>query len=468
MEKYDVVVIGAGPGGTPAAEFLAKKGKKVLLIDERGKPGGECLFEGCIPSKILETSADYFYQTKKLDIFGIDIEGNIKINWKNVIKRKEIILERRANAALHRLSQIKNFTFKHGKGSFISNNQIQIKKPDGSSETVKFEKAIIATGSSPFIPPIEGNGLDKIWTNRNIFDEEKLPESILIVGGGPIGIEFGQMFNKLGVKVIIVELMERILMPVDEEFALILQDKIQKDGIQLHLKSLVKRIDFENSRFKVTFEKEGTSQTVEVEKVLIAVGRKPNIESLNLEKVNVEYDRKGIITNEYYQTSNPDIYAVGDAIKQPKFQHLARNQGLTAARNILEGNKHTVNLDKLSWVLFSDPEIASAGLTEQQAKSRGIDYIVGKYPYQIDARAQIFDTDFGFLKFVVDKKNNQIIGVHIITEGASSLIGEASLIVANKLTLEQVANGIHPHPTLTESFELLAKNMLMQEVSQHV
>ncbi len=468
MEKYDVVIIGAGPGGTPTAEFLAKKGKKVLLIDERGKPGGECLFEGCIPSKILETSADYFYQTKKLDIFGIDIEGNIKINWKNVIKRKDNIIERREKAALERLNQIKNLTFKHGKGSFVSNTQIEIQKLDGYTEAIEFEKAIIATGSSPFIPPIEGNGLDKVWTNKNIFEEEELPESVLIVGGGPIGIEFGQMFNKLGVKVIIVELMERILMPVDKEFALILQDKIQRDGILLHLKSLVKRIDFENGKFKVSFEKEGNFQTVEVEKVLIAVGRKPNIEGLNLEKVNVEYDKKGIFTNEYYQTSNPDIYAVGDVIKQPKFQHLARNQGLAAARNILEGNRYTVDLDKLSWVLFSDPEIASAGLTEEQAKSRGIDYIIGKYPYKIDARAQIFDTNFGFLKFVVNQYNNRIIGVHIITEGASSLVGEASLIVANKLTLEQVASGIHPHPTLTESFELLAKNMIMQEVSQHV
>ncbi len=416
MERYDVVIIGAGPGGTPAAEFLARKGKKVLLIDERGKPGGECLFEGCIPSKILETSADYFYQAKKLDVFGIDIEGNIKINWKSVIKRKDSILERRANAALKRLSQIENLTFKEGKGSFISENQVEIKKSDGSTETVEFEKALIATGSSPFIPPIEGNGLDKVWTNKNIFEEDKLPESILIVGGGPIGIEFGQMFNKLGVKVIIVELMERILMPVDEEFALILQDKIQKDGIQLHLKSLVKRIDFENNRFKVSFEKEGNLQTVEVEKVLIAVGRKPNIEGLNLEKANVDYDKKGINTNQYYQTSNPDIYAVGDVIKQPKFQHLARNQGLATTRNILEGNKYTVDLDNLSWVLFSDPEIASAGLTEEQAKNRGIDYIVGKYPYKIDARAQISDTDFGFLKYVVNKQNNQIIGVHIITE----------------------------------------------------
>ncbi len=462
MEKYDVVVIGAGPGGTPAAEFLAKKGKKVLLIDERGKPGGECLFEGCIPSKILETSADYFYQAKKLDIFGIDIEGNIKVNWKNVIKRKDNILEKRANAALQRLSQIPNLVFKEGKGSFISENQIEIKKSDGSTETVEFEKALIATGSSPFIPPIEGNGVDKVWTNRTIFDVEDLPDSILIVGGGPIGIEFGQMFNKLGVKVVIVELMERILMPVDEEFALILQDKIQKDGIELHLKSLVKRIDFENERFKISFEKEGNLQTVGVEKVLVAVGRKPNVEGLDLEKANVEYDKKGIITNQYYQTSNPDIYAAGDVIKEPKFQHLARNQALAAAKNMLEGNKYSIDLDKLSWVLFSDPEIASAGLTEEQAKNRGIDYIVGKYPYQIDARAQIFDTDFGYLKYVVNKQTNEIIGVHIMTEGSSSLVGEASVIVANKLTLEQVANGIHPHPTLTESFEFLAKNMLME------
>jgi len=464
MENYDVIILGAGPGGTPAALFLAQKGKKVLLIDERGKPGGECLFEGCIPSKILEQSSENYSIVKNLIASEIDLKKEIAFQWQKVLAKKDTVIKARADGALRNMENLSTLTFANGKGRFVSRRQIEILHKTGEKESVIFENAIIATGSKAFVPPIEGNGVNRLWTNKDLLESETVPDSLVIIGAGPIGVEFAQMLSKLGVTCTIIEMTDRILPPVDSEFSDLLLDKMEREnGIHVHLSSRVHKIMVKDDMLEITFDgKQEKNQIILSERVLVATGRVANIEDLHLESTSIAPDMKGIEVNEYLETTEEGIYAVGDVIQGPKFAHTATYEALIAARNIAHGNQFKLNLSKNAWVLFSDPEIASAGLTEEDALKQGLDIVTGTYNFKIDARAQISEKPFGFLKFVVKRETAQIIGVHLFTKGASNMAGEASLIVSMKATLRDVAEAIHPHPTLTESFGFLAKNMLSE------
>jgi len=464
MESYDVIILGAGPGGTPAAMFLAQKRKKVLLIDERGRPGGECLFEGCIPSKMVEQSSEDYSLVKNLLASGIDLKEETPFQWQKVLQKKDTVINARADGALRNMEHMPTLTFVNGKGRFTSGRQLEVLHKTGKKESVAFDKAIIATGSKAFVPPIEGNGVNRLWTNKELLEAETLPASLVIIGAGPIGIEFAQMLSKLGITCTIIEMMDRILPPVDSEFSALLLDKMEREnGIHVHLSSRVRQISVKGDMFETAFEdRQGKGQTILSERVLVAAGRVPNIEDLHLESTSIAPDRKGIIVNEYLETTEQGIYAVGDVIQGPKFAHTATYEALIAARNIVDGNRFKLDLSKNAWVLFSDPEIASAGLTEKEALKQGLDIVTGTYDFKIDARAQISEKPFGFLKFVVKRETAQIIGVHLFTKGASNMAGEASLIISMKATLRDVADAIHPHPTLTESFGFLAKNMLAQ------
>ncbi|VAX22094.1 Dihydrolipoamide dehydrogenase [hydrothermal vent metagenome] len=464
MKKYDVVVIGAGPGGTPAAIQLSRAGKNVLLVDDRGKPGGECLYEGCIPSKTLEQSADYFYLLKYMKDFGINGGGTPSINWAKVVQKKDNILKQRSEMELKLFDSIPTLTFMNGKAQFISDNEIEIWNPAKNEliETVSFDYAIIATGSKPFIPPIEGSGISKVWTNKEMFDEKELPKSVVIIGAGAIGIEFAQMFAKVNVHTTVIEMLNRILPPVESDFASLLHEKMEKqDKVAIYLSSKVKRIDYNNDKFTTTFElSDNSSKSIISDRVIVASGRRANIEPLQLEKTDIDFNKRGIVVNEYLETNIKGIYAVGDIINGPTFAHTATYEALIAVNNILRGNNSKTDFVKNSWVLFSDPEIASAGLTEEQASKMGYEIITGIYDYKKDARAQINDRPFGLLKFIVEKQSGRLLGIHIFTEGAADLVGEAVLAVSCKATIKDIADAIHPHPTLTEAFGILARQML--------
>jgi len=462
MESFDAVIIGGGPGGTPAAMRLAQNGKRVILVDERGRPGGECLFEGCIPSKILEQAALRYSLLKGLrgNENGVDYEPSII--WKRFIEKKDRLLKLRSGAALGKFENLPTLTFAAGKAAFRSNREVVISEGAGKERTIGFKNAIIATGSRAFVPPVKGNGLQHVWTNREIFEAHDLPASIVIIGAGAIGIEFAQMLSKLGVKCTLIEMLDRILPPVEEEFAGLLHKKMcDEDGIDVNLASRVLEINFADEKFEVVFQdKGGETHSIAPERVLMATGRIPNTGGLNLDSAGVSSDRKGIETDEFLETTAQGIYAVGDVINGPKFAHTATYEALTATENILHGNIKKVNLTKNSWVLFSDPEIASAGLTEDEAIRVGRKIITGRYDYSFDAKAQINGRPFGYLKFVVDRKTLQILGVHIFTKGAPGISGEAALIVSMGATLKDVSEAVHPHPTMTEGFGLLARQML--------
>jgi len=465
--KYDLLVIGGGPAGTPVAMEYASlySNKKILLVDKLGKLGGECLFEGCIPSKILLKSGDEYLNRNEAIDFGIkNPNEKPKLIWEDVVRRKVNILEKRSNAALDNLNSLGNITLIKGIANFIDENSVSIELVETNEEKIiAFKKAVIGTGSRTFIPPFKGNGLDKVWTNNEFFRDLEHPKTLTIIGDGPIAIELSQILAKLDFKINLIGNISSILPMIDKEFSKLVLEKIKEnENINLILEADVSEINFNNNLFDVIYSQYGEVKTINSEKVLIATGRTPNIEELSLDKANIKFDRKGIIVDNYLQTTNKNIYEAGDVILNgPQFAHTAAYEAHIMAQNLFFGrNKFKVNYDKNSWVLFSEPNIVSAGISEEKAIEKGYDVITGLYDFSIDARSQIENADFGFMKFVVNKKNLEILGITIATPNAQSISGEAALLISKRVTLKKLVSVIHPHPTLSESFTFLAKKMM--------
>ena len=461
MKEYDLVVIGAGPGGTPAAMAAAQFGKKVLLLDKRDAPGGECLFEGCIPSKVLENAANRFAMLREMKRFHIDPEGGGQIHWDAVLEEKRAILKRRSSAALKQIEHLPTLSFRQGSATFIDEHTIEV---DG--ESISFEHAVIATGAEPHLPPIKGEGIARAWSSADLFKEEKIPDEVTFIGAGAISCELAQMLNKLGSRCRILERGSRILKMVDEECALKIQEKMIADGIEIQLGVVFDHIEGERGAFEVYYGQGSEIRQLRTPNLLVAAGRLPCTENLGLEKIGIDYNRYGIHTSGTLQTTLPNIYAVGDCNTGPKFAHWASYEAGVAIHNIYAPGKHEVDPDKLSWVLFSDPQIASAGLNESAARLRDIEIDVERYDYRIDARAQLDKAETGMLKFIIEKKSGIIRGIQILSEDASALSGEAALIIANEMKVQDIMKAIHPHPTLTEAFGKLSQQIFMEAVAE--
>ncbi len=461
MKEYDLVVIGAGPAGTPAAMAASMFGNKVLLVDKRDKPGGECLFEGCIPSKVLENAANRYKMLKEASKFHVALKSDPQIHWEEVLKDKEAIIKRRSEAAFMQIQNNPNLDYLQGEAKFVDEFTIEI-----NNEKINFKKALIATGGKINLPPFKGNGVQKAWTNRDVFFEEKLPNEIVFVGAGAISCELAGMFNELGVKTYILERGERILKRVDADAALAVQKRMIENGVMIELNVDLESIEYENDIFSVNYKQKGKEKTIKSQRVLLATGRVANVDNLGLDKIGVDFDRHGIKVDTMLKTTKKHIYACGDCINAPKFAHTASYEAGVAVHNMFAPSAHFINYDKNSWVLFTNPEIASVGLTSEEAQKRGLEVRVEKYDYKIDAKAQIDKEELGFVKFVIDK-SDIIIGVQILSADAASLIGEASLIVANKMTFMDILNAIHPHPTLTESFGKLAQQIFFKTMMEN-
>jgi len=455
---YGLIVIGAGPAGFPAAVTAAKFGVKTLIVDKRDAPGGECLFEGCIPSKVLESAANHYAEVVNAKKFHIE-DNHPQMHWEAVIKDKETIVKKRSQGALMQIEQLPLLDFKQGTTEFVDTHTMRI---DG--ELFSFDKALIATGGKTNIPPFKGNGVSKAWTNRDVFLEKELPKEILFVGAGAISCELVQMFNKLGVKCHILERGSRILKHMSEQSANIVQKKMQDNGIVVDCNVNLETIDYENEKFIVKFSQNEQERSLEFEHVLLATGRGADVATLGLENAKVEYDRGGVVVNKELQSSQKHIYACGDCVPAPKFAHTASYEAGVVVHNMFAPSKHEVNYDKNSWVLFSDPQIGVAGINEEQVNKRELDVDIELYDFAQDARSQIDKEAEGYVKFIIDKKSKVILGIEIVSEDASSLIGEAALIVANEMSAMDVMKAIHPHPTLTESFGKLAQQIFFKSM----
>ena len=466
QNKYDLVVLGAGPGGTPVAIEYAKLNhqKSIALIDILGELGGECLFQGCIPSKIMQASAKHILDFKNLEDFGISIEDkHYKLIWDKIKQRKEEILTKRTAAAKELASDIGNIDIIKGFAQFETSQSVRIYFEDNTSQLITFEKALIATGSQANLVTYDGDAIDEVMTNDKFFKDMILPKSLSIIGSGAIAIEFTQILANLGVEINLFIRGRSILSNIDTEASSFLLEKLKKHPkINILLASSVLAVNYKKNMLEISYTQDTQQKTLLCEKVLSAIGRKPNIEKLKLQNAEVLFNTKGITTTPALQTSNKNIFANGDVVENfPKFAHTAQYAAHIIAQNLfLEHNFFKPDFTKNSWVLFSMPNFASAGISEKEAEKNNLDVIIEKFEFSTEAKSQIENEDFGYLKFIVEKKSLHIIGISILHEEANTLGGEAALIVAQKLTLKELIDTIHPHPTISEAFIMLAKKMM--------
>ena len=462
MTEVDVLVVGGGPGGTPTAMALASAGRRVLLVEKGAGLGGTCLFEGCIPSKILHESAHRLQAIRRAQEFGINIPaGEIAVDWDVIMQRKAAVLEHRAAGALQHARSIPTLTVQFGEVSLLGPRRARITPHGGKPEEISFGIAVIATGSVPRSLPVPGIDLPQVLTSDQVLDIKRLPKRLVVIGGGPIGVEMAQIFAVFGSAVTIIEAGPRILAPVDDEIAAALQGHFRTQGIGLEVGAQILGVVSKGDGVAVQYrDAAGAQHEAEADIVLEATGRHPNVDGLGLENTAVRFDHHGVKVDDTLETNEPGIYAVGDVVGHPMFAHWATAQGLALARHLLGRPTRFPTPAINSAVIFSTPEIGIAGLTENEAHAAGHDVGVARYDYRADARAQVSGHAEGILKLVYDKTSRAVLGVHILAEGAASLLGEGALAVATHVPIEALAGAIHPHPTLSESMGLAARGVL--------
>ncbi|SHH31922.1 dihydrolipoyl dehydrogenase [Thermosipho atlanticus] len=437
---YDVVIIGGGPGGYVAAIRLSQLGKKVALI-EKENLGGTCTNKGCIPTKAMLAAAHLYTEiNSKAKKFGISVE-NVSYDLTSIMKHtnKSITMSRKGIEFLMKKNKIDVFK---GTGIIEDKNHVRIKETD---ETIEGKYLILAHGSTPTIfSPFDK--VEGIWTSDDVFKMKKLPEDILVIGGGVIGVEFSTFFSSLGKKVILVELEEHILPFEDNDVAEVIRKSLVKKGVQVLEKTKVTDIKKENERYKVIVQNEKELIELSVEKILLAVGRKPNIPE-DVRKLGVEIKR-GVVTDNKMRTNIENVYAIGDVRGQIMLAHVAMFEGIVAAHNIA-GEEKVMDYNAVPSIIFSNPEVASTGLKEKDVDPEKV--IIGKFPVSANGRARTMEEREGFVKVIAEKGTGKIVGISIVSPSATDMIMEGVIAVKHGLTIEELASAIHPHPTLTET-----------------
>jgi dihydrolipoamide dehydrogenase len=440
-----VLVIGGGPGGYIGAIRLAQLGADVTIV-EKNAMGGTCLNVGCIPTKVLIHSSE-LYKTliDEGDSLGIEV-SEIKLNWSKLLKRKQSVVKRLVGG-IESLMKSNKVTVIKGEASFIDAHHAEI-RTSTSKETFEFDKAIIATGSESIILPVEGSKLEGVLTSDEALSLETLPKSIGIIGGGVIGCEFAYIYSSLGVKVTVIEMLPNLIATMDQEIVDVLRKSLIHQGVDIHLGTKLERIDAIPDGLKILTDK-GEFQ---VEKVLMATGRRPVSRGLNLEVLNLEMNRSAVKVNaKTMQTTIPSIYAVGDCNGGVLLAHVAFAEGFTAAEHIY-GLKPGIDFKTTPFAVYTKPELASVGLTEEAAKNAGYGVKIGKFPLMANGKALILNEIDGLVKFVVDGKTDELLGIHMVGPKATELISEAALALRLEATVDEIMTTIHAHPTVSESF----------------
>jgi len=475
---YDVVVIGGGPGGEDCARDLVAHKLKVALVNDSPFPGGECLWRGCIPSKAWRAAADRLRDRAGDALLGVSGTGKAGLVWEDLEAHRRQVLETRGEMALKTDKGVR-IDYIQGFGSFVDAHTLAIHTasnqddphtraalPVGkAAKTVSFGCAVIATGAPPFVPPIPGaqEGLagGGVLTSDTVWGLAAPPKKLAVVGAGAIGVEMAQIFQDFGARVTLLEAQERILAEVEPEIARTLSDILDDEPrLEVHTSAAVTRISGEPGNMKVAWtDSEGKKHNLSVDYVIMATGKRPVLDGLNLEAAGVASERSIVKADSRCRTSVPHIFAVGDVIGGLMLAHTAAQQGRVSAATIL-GENQRYDQDRDCGVIFSRPQAAFVGLSMEQAKAGGIDAVEVKVPMNIDAKAMINNETHGMIKIVADKDTHRIVGVHFLADHADTLIGEAVMMVSGNLTLEQVGEAIHPHPTQTELFGDMARRLL--------
>ena len=448
--NLQLAVVGGGPGGYAAAFLAADLGLKVTLIDPEVNPGGVCLYRGCIPSKALLHVAKLIEESHQAKNWGIEFSGP-KIDLAKLRGWKESVVKR-LTGGLGQLSKQRSVKYVQGRAGFENANTLRVTKADGSGESLRFDRILLATGSRPAVIPALKIDSPRMMDSTGALDLKDIPKTLLVVGGGYIGLELGSVYAALGTKVTVVEMLSGLLPGADRDLVLPLHKRLEKmfDGILLN--TTVKSLKEESGGIRATFDGADVKEREKVfEKVLVSVGRKPNSEIPGLDKTRVKVGPKGFIqVNKQLQTDDPSIYAIGDVVGEPMLAHKAMHEGRTAVEAII-GRKVAFEPHAIPAVVFTDPEIAWAGLTETQAKESGREIAVAKFPWGASGRAITLDRPEGMTKLILDPKTERVLGVGIVGVGAGDLIAEGVLAIEMAALAGDLELTIHPHPTLSET-----------------
>ncbi len=461
-EKFDVTVIGGGPGGYVCAIRLSQLGLKTACIESRGSLGGTCLNVGCIPSKNLLNFSENFHKAKNFEKIGIEI-GEVKLNLDKMMKNKDKAVTV-LTKGIEFLFKKNKVTYFKGIGSFNSLNEISI-LAEGKETTVQSDKIIISTGSSPIsIPGMEFDE-EKILSSTGALSLSKLPKKMVVVGGGYIGLEMGSVWSRLGTQVEVIEFLDHITPGMDREVSKEFEKILKNQGIKFQLNTKVEKITKSKNNVIInTINKEKKENKIEADVVLISVGRKPNTKGLNLENVGVQIDEKGRVKiNKNFQTNVKNIYAIGDVIEGPMLAHKAEEEGIAVAE-LIAGQSGHVNYDIIPSVVYTSPEVASVGKTEEQLKKNNNNYKVGKFPFMANSRAKAIGEPEGFVKILADAATDKVLGVHIIGSHAGEMIAEMAVAMEFGASSEDIARTCHAHPTFSEAIKEAALSVEKRQI----
>ncbi|MBI4335944.1 MAG: dihydrolipoyl dehydrogenase [Candidatus Omnitrophica bacterium] len=438
MDRFDVAILGAGPGGYVAAIYLARSGKRVAVV-EKDQLGGTCLNRGCIPTKALLSSVEVLSQIKEGASFGIDV-ASFKVNFERINSRKDEIVKR-LRQGIDTLFKARKVTLFNGAGKLGGANTIEF-----SGTRVEAESIIIATGSTPLeIPAFRFNHTNIISSDDILFLKE-VPRALIIIGGGVIGCEFAVIYNSLGAKVTIIEMMDEILPNMDKEVAKKLNLSLKKKGIKILTATKVEQLREVEGRISAVL---ASGEEHLADKALVSVGRKANSDNLGIEALGVKTERGRILVDERMATSVPNIYAIGDVAGKFQLAHVASYEGITAAKNIC-GRNTKADYKAVPSCVYTEPEVASVGLSEEVARSSGNEIKIARFPYGALGKAHVMSKIDGFVKLIGDKKTGKVLGAHILGADATNLIAEAALAIKKEISIEELGETIHAHPTLSE------------------
>jgi len=450
--KYDVTVIGSGPGGYVAAIRCAQLGMKTAIIERYDTLGGTCLNVGCIPSKALLDSSEHYHNAhKKFETHGIDVSG-LKLNMAQMIKRKNDVVEQ-TTGGINFLMKKNKIDVYHGHGSFVNKNTINVAKDDGSNETIETDKTIIATGSKPIAPAAFNYDKKRVITSTEALNITKLPKRMTVIGAGVIGLELGSVFARLGTEVEVVEYADRAIAGMDGDCSKELTRSLKKLGVKFHLKHKVKEVKATSRSTTLIAEHRDTQKPLEIKAdyCLVAIGRHAYTANLGLENIGIKTDDKGRIeTDAHLQTNVAGIYAIGDVIKGAMLAHKAEEEGVFVAESMAGGKPH-IDYNLIPGVVYTWPEVAAVGQTEEQLKAAGVPYKSGKFPMRALGRARASMDIEGMVKILAHKDTDEVLGVHMVGPRVADLIAEAVTAMEFRASAEDISRMSHAHPTYAEA-----------------
>ncbi|CAJ0959012.1 unnamed protein product, partial [Mesorhabditis belari] len=453
-QDADLVVIGAGPGGYVAAIKAAQLGMKTICVEKGATLGGTCLNVGCIPSKSLLNNSHYYHMAAHGDLASRGVEVETKLNLPKMLAAKEGSVKA-LTGGIAQLFKANKVGHVNGHGTIVSANQVQVKKADGSSETINTRNILIATGSE--VTPFSGIEIDEktIVSSTGALSLQKVPKKMVVIGAGVIGLELGSVWQRLGAEVTAVEFLGHVGgAGIDMEVSKLFQRTLTKQGFKFLLNTKVMSASRQGENISVEVEgaKDGKKQQLDCDVLLVCVGRRPYTQNLGLDSVGVSLDNRGRIpVNERFQTSVPSIFAIGDVIQGPMLAHKAEDEGILAVEGLAGGAVH-IDYNCIPSVVYTHPEVAWVGKSEEQLKSEGVEFKVGKFPFAANSRAKTNNDQEGFVKALANKQTDRLLGVHIIGPNAGEMIAEATLALEYGASAEDIARVCHPHPTLSEAF----------------